>query len=337
MRILVVDDDMIASEMLSELLLHHGHQPTVAHSAEEALELMRVEPFPLVISDWTMPRMSGDELCRAIRHADWGMYVTFIMLTSYADRAATIQSFASGVDDYMTKPFDPDEVMARLRVAERIVELQGQDVTIFALAKLAESRDTDTGHHLERVQIYSRMLAAEMLTIGDWPEVDHAFVRRIHQTSPLHDIGKVGIPDSILRKPGKLTPQEFDVMKSHTLRGAETLAAAAKQRSHVGYLKMAHDIALAHHEKWDGSGYPHGLSGTDIPLAARITAVADVYDALTTSRPYKEAFPHAKARQIIVESAGTHFDPDLVAVFVKLEAHFARVRDELSEPIALAA
>jgi putative two-component system response regulator len=337
MRILVVDDDLIAAEMMAEMLRERGHQVTMAADGVAALAVMRAEPFPLVISDLSMPRMDGNALCEAIRSSAWGSYVYFIMLTSREERSVSLDSFAAGADDFMCKPFDPEEVIARLRVAERILLLETQDVTIFALAKLAESRDPETGKHLERVQGYCRVLAQKMMSMGNWPEVDASFVNLIYKTSALHDIGKVGIPDAILLKPGRLSPTEFEVMKTHTDLGAETLALAAQQRPGVGFLEMSRQIAMSHHEKWDGSGYPEGLSGRDIPLAARIVAIADVYDALTSRRLYKEAFSHDRSCGIIFEGAGNHFDPELVEVFRAVADEFAEIRATHRDLMAIAA
>jgi putative two-component system response regulator len=162
-------------------------------------------------------------------------------------------------------------------------------------------------------------------------EVNADYVRMIYLTSPLHDIGKVGIPDSVLLKPGRLSDREFEIMKQHTLIGAETLDAALREHPGAGFLRMGRDIALTHHERWDGAGYPHGLSGSDIPLCGRIITVADVYDALTAKRVYKHAFAHDVSRSIIVEEAGTHFDPDVVEAFLATEDEFMRVREKFAD------
>src|SRR6185295_17304321 len=208
-----------------------------------------------------------------------------------------------------------------------------RDVTIFALAKLAESRDPDTGAHLERVRQYSRLLAEHLRHLPEFEdEVDEEFVRNIFLTSPLHDIGKVGVPDAVLLKPARLSDREFEIMKGHTIIGAETLDAVLKFSPGTEFLKMARDIALTHHEQWSGGGYPHGLKGLDIPLAGRIVALADVYDALTSKRVYKDAYPHEVARGIIVEGAGAHGDPDLVDAFFELQPQFEAVRDRHAVP-----
>jgi response regulator RpfG family c-di-GMP phosphodiesterase len=207
-----------------------------------------------------------------------------------------------------------------------------QHATIFALAGLAEYRDDETGRHLERVAEYCRLIAIGLRIDGHFlDQIDESFLDDLVLSAPLHDIGKVGIPDSILFKPGKLTEAEWEVMRKHTTIGAETLQSALDSSGERGFLRMGHDIAWCHHERWDGSGYPRGLSGLAIPLSARIMSVADCYDALTTWRPYKEAWPHADAVAYIRDHAGTQFDPLVVAAFLSREAEANRVRRCLSD------
>ncbi len=219
----------------------------------------------------------------------------------------------------------------QIRLCERN---EARDATIFALAKLAEYRDPETGAHLERVQAYCRLLSE---TLAEMPEyasvVDRAFIETIVRSSPLHDIGKVGIPDHILLKPGKLTAEEFDVMKRHAAIGGDTIKALVEQGRRQAFLQMGMDIAYSHHEKFNGKGYPKGLAGGDIPLPARILAVADVYDALTSKRVYKSAMPHEKAVSIIQTDSGTHFDPDVVNAFTSRLDEFDRIRHDLTERI----
>ena len=235
-------------------------------------------------------------------------------------------------DDYLTKPFEPLELFFRIRVGERLLGLQGRDVLIFSLAKLAESRDPDTGAHLERIREYCRVLTQAVREVPEFSAIiDADYVESIYLTSPLHDIGKVGIPDYVLQKPGKLTPEEFDLMKQHTLIGGRTLDAAAKKHPSHPYLLMARDIAFSHHEKFDGTGYPHGLVGDEIPLSGRIVAIADVYDALTSKRVYKPAFSHDRAVELILKDTGSRFDPRIIEVFQKCTNEFARIRAELTE------
>jgi putative two-component system response regulator len=203
-------------------------------------------------------------------------------------------------------------------------------MTIFSLAKLAESRDPETGAHLERIREYCHVLAAELARRDEYAaEMGGDYVHLIYLTSPLHDIGKVGIPDAVLLKPGKLNPDEFAVMKTHAEIGARTLSALVETSPEAKYLQMARDIAWTHHEKFDGSGYPRGLAGHDIPLCGRIVAVADVYDALTTRRVYKPAFSHEKARSIILEGCGSHFDPDVVDAFLAVEDQILRIKQRV--------
>ena len=201
--------------------------------------------------------------------------------------------------------------------------------TILGLAKLAEYRDEGTGTHLERIREYARLLAEEMAKIPRYrKQIDQRFIEDIYQSAILHDIGKVGIPDAVLLKPGELTTEEFDIIKCHTVFGGDAITAIQSQIEGRSFLNIGREIAYHHHEKWDGSGYPRGLRGQEIPLAARIVAVADVYDALTSRRFYKEAFPHAKAMQIISGLKGTHFDPEVVDAFAALEEQFNRIREE---------
>ncbi len=210
-------------------------------------------------------------------------------------------------------------------------------MTVFAMAKLAESRDSETGAHLERVREYSRILAQRLRQKPKFRDViDDEYVRLIYETSPLHDIGKVAIPDAILLKPGKLTPDEFAVMQMHTVRGAETLDAALLEFPNARFLRIAKEIALSHHEKYDGSGYPAGLRGDGIPLSGRIVAVADVYDALTSKRIYKPVLSHETAVSSIVNEAGRHFDPDLVETFLESADEFRRCKGLHSEAIRVA-
>jgi len=326
MRVLAVDDDEITRDILEYLIQKNGHTPVVCARGDEAYRLLHEEDFQMVILDWEMPGMDGLELCRRIRNENLGGYVYTIMLTSRNSSEEIVLGLEAGADDFVTKPFNSAEMNQRIRAGARILSLETRDMLIFTLAKLAESRDPDTGQHLERVQRYSRALAAQLAQNPTYRDViDSGFLRNIFLTSPLHDIGKVGISDSILLKPGRLSNEEFDIMKRHTLIGAETLRDAVERNPHVGYLKMASEIALTHHEKWDGSGYPHGLKGTDIPLAGRIVALADVYDALTTKRVYKDAFSHEKTCQIILESSGSHFDPDIVQAFCLIEEEFIEI------------
>lgn len=333
MKVLIVDDDPVCSGVLRSCVERAGHEVTVVTDGLTALEhLRRDSSCRLVITDWEMPGMDGVELCQAIRFGDYSGYIYIILLTSHNELSERVVGLSAGADDFIGKPFDHAEMTARLAIAGRILSIETRDVAIFALAKLAESRDPQTGAHLERIRSYCRVLAWHLSGLPAYQKViDREFIRTIYVTSPLHDIGKVGIPDHILLKPGRLTPDEFEIMKTHAQLGADTLQAALEQFPQTAFLTMARDIAAGHHEKFNGSGYPAGLSGTNIPLAARITAVADVYDALTTPRVYKKAFTHDLSKQMILEGSGSDFDPDVVAAFLACEDQFIAIARQLNE------
>lgn len=332
MDVLVVDDDEISRQAVAQTLRAAGYRVALAHDGQQALEALRRNGHQLVVSDRSMPVMNGLELCRAIRTADLPRYVYFILLTSHDRKQDTIEGLGAGADDYVTKPFEPGELVMRVNTGRRIIAAESSGMTIFALAKLAESRDPETGAHLERVRSYCRALAQQLHRTAAFPrEINDEYVRLIYETSPLHDIGKVAIPDAVLLKPGPLSKQEFEIMKTHVLHGAGTLAAAMNEFPNATFLRMAHDIAISHHERFNGSGYPRGLVGQSIPLCGRIVALADVYDALTSKRVYKGAMSHEAATSIIVGEKGKHFDPAIVDAFLALEAEFVAIRDRYAE------
>jgi len=328
MNILIADDSPVALMMLQRALEQAGHVVRTATNGQEALEALSDGVCRLVISDWEMPEMDGLELCHCIRSAGLPGYIYFILLTSRGDHEDKLVGLNAGADDFISKPFDQTELLVKLRGAQRLLALESRELTIFAMAKLAESRDQETGAHLERVRTYSRLLALEICGRPGFEEVTGEYVRTIYLTSPLHDIGKVAIPDAVLLKPGKFDEREYAIMKTHTTHGAATLHAALDEHPGAAFLRMAHDIALTHHERWDGGGYPRGLKGREIPLCGRIMAVADVYDALTSKRVYKPPFTHETACAMIRDAAGTQFDPDLVTAFIALQDKFAKSREE---------
>ncbi|MCR4411044.1 MAG: response regulator [Thermoguttaceae bacterium] len=363
-RILIVDDSEINVEILKEIL-SDSYQLATASTGEECLNVIREFAPDLVLLDVMMPGISGYEVCRRIKASPVGAFTQVILVSGKASKTERLQGYEAGADDYVVKPFDHDELLAKVRVQfrlraalakvweadaklrafnedlERLVEQRTaqvvgmRDLTIFALARLAESRDPETGAHLERIRNYSRILAEQLSMQGPYTgQIDDAFISDIYRSSPLHDIGKVGIPDAILLKAGRLTREEFEVMKRHTVIGAETLEQAARQAVGCGhFLTMAREVARHHHERFDGSGYPDGLAADDIPLAARIVSLADVYDALTTRRVYKEAFTHETAWSIIEEGRGTQFDPAVYDAFVARREDFLAVHEE-SERLA---
>ena len=327
MDILIVEDDTVAAELLSGALEKAGHYvAAVATNGNEALAFLRKSTCNMVITDWEMPEMSGVELCRAIRSEDLGRYIYLILLTVREGTSHIVAGLAAGADEFISKPFEPDELAVRLRTAERMLSLETRRVVIFALAKLAESRDPETGAHLERVRNYSQVLAQDLADTPKFEDrIGAGFVRLIYETSPLHDIGKVAIPDHVLLKPGRLNDREFEIMKTHASEGAKTLDAALRQHPEAEFLRMARDIAWGHHERYDGTGYPRELAGEETPLCARIFAIADVYDALISKRVYKKAFSHDVAKSIILEKPGEQFDPDIVEAFVRCEEEFQAI------------
>jgi putative two-component system response regulator len=238
----------------------------------------------------------------------------------------------AGADDFISKPFVKEDLIVRMRAGERILSFETRDVVIFSMAKLAESRDPETGKHLERIRYYAQVIAQALETNNNFSgEIDKQFIDNIYLSSPLHDIGKVGIPDCVLLKPSRLDDEEFNLMKSHTNIGFQTLNEALTKYPQADYLRMSAEIALSHHEKFDGSGYPNGLKGNEIPLSAQIVAIADVYDALTSNRVYKSAFSHNVAKGIIIEESNTHFNPEMVDAFLSKENEFMEIYSKYTD------
>ncbi|HZZ41422.1 MAG TPA: response regulator [Tepidisphaeraceae bacterium] len=338
MKVLIVDDDRLTLTVLRNMLASRGHEVTTASNGQDAIEILRHGGHRLVLSDWEMPDMDGLDLCRAIRAEKHIGYTYVILLTSHREADEKVKGLLAGADDFIAKPFNPAELLARVQIGERLLSLETRDAALFALAKLAESRDPETGSHLERVQSYCREIAERIADTGRCGgHVTPEYVHLIYLTSPLHDVGKVGIPDHVLLKPGRLNPSEFEVMKTHTTIGARTLSAALEQFPGIEYLQMAWAIAATHHEKFDGTGYPNGLKGDSIPLCGRIVAVADVYDALTSRRVYKPSYDHDVARTMIVADSGVSFDPDVVEAFLEIQGKFSSIRKEFENELAMAA
>jgi putative two-component system response regulator len=354
-KILIVDDDDLNIEILDKLL-GETYAVTSARSGEECLEKCAADRFGLVLLDIMMPGINGYETCKRIKASPGGENMQVILVSAKASTRERIRGYEAGADDYVVKPFDHDELLAKVAIhvrlrnalnelAEAHASLQGQnfdlerlvqkrteeivatrDVTVFALARLAESRDPETGHHLERMRSYAMILARQLQREGPYThQITDNFLHDLFRSAPLHDIGKVGIPDVILLKPGRLTIREFELMQHHSTIGAQSLSEAAEHSRSGTFLKMAVEIAQSHHERFDGTGYPDGLAGLAIPLAARIVAVADVYDALTSARVYKAAFTQEVARLMIEGEEGKHFDPAIVAAFGACYEEFLQV------------
>ncbi|MDD5307811.1 MAG: response regulator [Deltaproteobacteria bacterium] len=351
--ILIVDDSTENLRLLVSVLKRGGFTPRPVTSGRLAIEAAVADPPDLVLLDIQMPEMSGLDVCRWFKRDERLRSIPVIFLSGLKGTDDKVEAFRAGGVDYVSKPFQELEVLARIRTHLRLRQLQvelashnaqlerrvaeqvkavtaSQLATIFALAKLAEARDDDTGRHIERVQTFSKVLAERMRETGlDEAQLTTAFIDNLYQTASLHDIGKVGTKDAILLKPGKLTAEEFAEMKKHCTLGADTLAVVLERHPDNQFLRMGVDVARSHHEKWDGSGYPDGRKGTAIPLAARIVALADFYDALTSNRCYRPAFSHEDTCRMIEEGSGTHFDPDVVAAFRTLDGQFRRIRKEM--------
>ncbi|HON86336.1 MAG TPA: two-component system response regulator [Syntrophorhabdaceae bacterium] len=341
--ILVVDDSPDIIVMLSTLL-KDLYRTKFATSGEKALKMLSLQDKPdLVLLDIVMPGMDGYEVCREIKANPDTSDIPVIFLTSQTGIKEEKKGFELGAVDYITKPISPPILLARinthimlkeardflkdknkyleqevLKRTEEIVAIQ--DVTIMALASLAETRDTETGNHIKRTQTYIKLLA---MRLKDKPRFKHFLtdenIELLYKSAPLHDIGKVGVPDNILLKPAKLTPEEFDIMQRHTVLGRDAIISAEKRIGQTrSFLNIAREIAYSHQERWSGTGYPEGLAGDDIPISARLMAVADVYDALISRRIYKPAFPHEQAVEIIKSGYGINFDPDVVDAFLDI-------------------
>ncbi len=351
--ILIVDDTPQNLRLLTEMLREHRYRIRPIPNGPMALRAAEMEPPDLILLDISMPEMDGYEVCRRLKASQKLKDIPVIFLSALNDPQDKVYAFAAGGQDYITKPFQVEEVLARVKthlriaalqkellrhnreletlVAEKVKEISNAQIaTIIALAKLAESRDDETGRHIERVQIFCRILAEELSLQPRYSaSITPEFVNNLFYAAPLHDVGKVGIPDAILLKPGKLTPEEFAPMKRHTLIGWETLRAVTERYPQNTFIAIGAVIARSHHERWDGNGYPDKLKGEEIPLAARIMAVADVYEALRAKRCYKESFSHEKSRTILKECSGTQFDPAVIEAFDACEARFSRIYEQL--------
>jgi len=339
-------------------LLKDFYRVKVANNGEKALTIVQAEnPPDLVLLDIMMPGLDGYEVCRRMKSNRQTAQIPIIFLTAKSEIEDERKGLELGAADYITKPVSPPILLARVKtqltlkasadflrdknafldqeVARRTQEIQAiQDVTIQVMAALAETRDNETGNHIRRTQNYVKALAEHL---KDHPRFRHflsdSIIQQLYKSAPLHDIGKVGIPDHILLKPGRLTPEEFEMMKTHTTLGRDAIIQAEKSLGMtVDFLQLAKEIAYSHQEKWDGSGYPEGLSGDEIPISARLMALADVYDALISRRVYKEPMSHEEAVAILQAGRGSHFDPDIVDAFLDIQAEFQAIAQRFVDP-----
>ncbi len=349
-RILVIDDEELERNLMRDTLSPLGFDVTTLDGAYDALERV-VEIAPdVILTDLMMPEMSGYDLVKRLKESDYTQTIPVVVVSVLDAVDDRVKALEAGADDYLPKPYSKSELLARVRNLVKVKayndQLQEQERklqialarkvsevrkawdrlrsisldTVFRLTRAAEYRDEDTGEHIQRMSHYTSLMARRM-------GLALTTVELIRYASTLHDVGKIGIPDSILLKPGKLDPPEWETMKTHTTIGGRILDG-----SKADFMKMGRVIALTHHEKWDGSGYPNGLKGADIPLVGRITAIADVFDALTSRRPYKEPFSLDEALDIIKSSKGNHFDPAVVDAFLESWDDIREIRGRFADP-----
>jgi len=348
-KILVVDDEDQNLRLLEAMLIPLGYEVILARDGIEALDKVRKIPPDVILLDIMMPKMDGFEVARRLKEDEGAKIIPIVMVTALREVEDRIRALEVGADDFLTKPVDKTELRARvnsllkvkayndhmrnyqkeledevakrteqLRQAFEKIKIASLD-TIFRLSRAAECKDEDTGAHIQRMSHYSAAVARQM-------GLNDSTVEAMLYAAPMHDVGKIGIPDQILLKPGRLDPDEWEIMKQHTTIGAKIM-----EGSDAEFIKLAEVIALTHHEKWDGSGYPRGLKGSEIPLAGRIAAVADVFDALTSKRPYKEPFPIEKSFAIIKESRGSHFDREVVDALFAVEDEILSFKEEFQD------
>ena len=355
--VLVVDDTPDNVTLLSQLLKDQ-YKVKIANNGERALQAATIGTRPdIILLDIMMPVMDGYEACRRLKENADTRDIPVIFLTAKSQMEDEIKGFELGAVDYILKPISPPVVLARikaqlelkrfrdyLRDKSRFLEeevqrrteevIAIQEVTIQAMASLAETRDSDTGNHIRRTQFYVRALAEKLRhhpRFTDFLDNDKT-IDLLFKSAPLHDIGKVGIPDGILLKPGRFTDEEFEIMKTHTALGRDAIIAAEKRLGlELPFLTFAKEIAYTHQEKWNGTGYPEGLSGDDIPISGRLMAIADVYDALICRRVYKDGMPHEKAVKVIVEGKDSHFDSDMVDAFVEIADEFRKIAERYAD------
>jgi putative two-component system response regulator len=341
--------------LLETMLNDRGYKVAAFPRGDMAVDAAESSPPDLILLDIEMPGMSGFEIYRKMKETNVENEVPVIFMSALNDWEGKARVFSEGGADFITKPFQKDEVYARVDTQIKLLKMQkeikhynerlealvqekvqeisdSQLSTLSAITKLAELRDVYTGKHIERTQIFCQMLAMEL---RDESVYDHiitdAYIRNIYHAAALHDVGKIGISDQLLLKTEELKPFEFDIIKKHVDIGKRALREVLNKNKSSEIIKLALELTASHHEKWDGSGYPEGLYGPDIPLSARIMALVDVYDALRSKRPYKEPLSHEESVHIIRDNGGLHFDPSVVKAFTRVESRFADIYDTMKE------
>lgn len=344
MSIMTLDDQPLNTELVNSILMVNGF--TNHRTLNDPLDLsdaLKESPVDLLLLDLNMPVLDGFSVLDML-DTQFGKLdkPVVIMLTAQGDKESRIKSFDAGASDYVTKPFDQIELIKRIEIQlekraltkqlveqndhlEKMVQQRTADIRdayqeiLARLGRASEYRDNETGNHIKRVSYFAEIMALDM-------GLGSSYADLIRVATPMHDVGKIGISDTIMLKPGKLTPEEFEIMKTHVNIGAEILSGHPSE-----FLQMAHDIALTHHEKFNGSGYPNGTVGEEIPMCGRIVAIADVFDALTSERPYKKAWPVQEAVDLILSESGQHFDPQLVDCFMRVLPQWLEVKEKFAD------
>ena len=346
LKTLFVVDDNITNLEMAAAALGSDYRVLTMNSAKKMFAMLEIFTPALILLDIGMPEMDGMEALKLLKANNNYSFIPVVFLTSINNAETETQGFAYGAVDFVSKPFSPVVLKSRIKthidideiVRNRTIELINKTVQlekmrndiIAVLADLIESRDKNTGGHIERVKFYTKALIEAMLERGVYAdEIKKWNIELVYASTKLHDVGKIAISDFILNKPTGLTEEEFEIMKGHVNEGIRIIEDLAERIDYSDFLKSALIFAAYHHEKWDGTGYPYKLSGIEIPLRGRIMALVDVYDALTTARPYKEAFSEKVTLDIIMEGSGTHFDPAIVEVFYEIRHKFAVIREEL--------
>ncbi|MDR0731459.1 MAG: response regulator [Treponema sp.] len=355
-RIALVDDDITSLALGKGIMSEHYDVVTIP-SGEKLFQFLERAVPDLILLDVDMPVMNGYDTMRKLQTRPNTHDIPVIFLTSMSDTSSEIEGLNLGAVDYISKPFSPPLLLKRLELHLKMVSQQKelinynnnlqemvkartktvldmQNSVIKIVANLVESRDEITGGHVERTRQYLSLLLDGLTSMNMYVKEVESWNRDFFlQSSQLHDVGKISIPDKILMKPERLTPDEFEQMKNHTLFGVQIIEAMQKETPESSFLQHAKILAGNHHEKWDGTGYPYGLKGKDIPLGGRLMAIADVYDALISARPYKRPFTHEEAAKIIVDGSGTQFDPDLVNVFIDMSGKFSTSVEKINSRV----
>jgi putative two-component system response regulator len=341
-KVLIVDDSAINLNILSEALCSY-YDISIAKNGKKALDLISQSMPDLILLDIQMPEMDGYKVCRILKNNPRTSDISIIFITSMGKAEDEEKGLALGAVDFITKPFNVNLVKARIDIhlelklhrnkLEDLVEKRtkqlelAQEAVIMSLVSLAEFRNMETGLHIKRTQYYVQLLAEKLRNRREYTKINnHLLIKLLYKSAPLHDIGKVGIPDSILLKPKKLSFEERELMKTHVVKGVQAIESAEKIIGKISFLRYAKEIILTHHERWDGTGYPNRLQGKQIPITGRIMAVADVYDALTTKRVYKDKISHKEAMKVIIEEKGRHFAPEVVDALLELQNDFLKIR-----------